>query len=424
MSEKINLPYWEDDGININYSQSFYLPDKTKTIIIGAGIQGLLLGLYLGIMKHPCYIFDGTSPGMRSSIRGDGIIGLGPCSLPSKKLINTDVGDILRLINLSVENQRIFRTLLGACDTNIDWCEYKNFGGLHVNSSSTDLKEIDKSLLLYQKVGLPVAKINKQNYDAMCGISYGNEGIFIPNEATINPKLLISGLIKANEILGNKVLIGMFLGNIFPIDDKTTMVSDDIGNSIIADNVVICLNAMAQKINIPKLQSIMTTYRIQYLASSETKNTEKITKYPINISDKFLLRQHNNRFLCGINTQEFDTIDKISIADAKVDIATMVYNYAFLKNAVHLNDENEISHVWSRNISKSKDGLPLVGKIPGYNNVYLSSGHDLVNGLSYVGIGAKIIGELIMKNKTTVAGAELLSPERFKKELNSDEPTV
>jgi len=424
MSEIINLPYWEDDGIHINYSKSFFLPDKTETVIIGAGIQGLLLGLYLGIMKHKCYIFDGTSPGMRSSIRGDGIIGLGPSALPSKKLVNTDVGDILKLINLSIENQKIFKLLIGSCDVNHDWCEYNNFGGIHVNSSKDDSDEVNKSLLLYQKAGLQVAKISGNNYKTMCGISYGTEGIFIPNEATINPKLLIAGLIKANEIIGNKVMIGVFLGNILPIDDSSILVSDDIGNSIVAKNVVICLNAMAQKINIPELNNITNTYRIQYLASQETDRSTKVSKYPINIADKFVLRQHNNRFLCGINTKEFEAIDKVSTADAKIDITTMVYNYAFLKNAVGLSDEGDISHVWSRNISKTSDGLPLIGKLNGYNSVYVSSGHDLINGLSYVGVACKIIHELILNDKTKILGAELLSPERFKKELNSDEPTV
>src|SRR5688572_5332087 len=113
MAEVFNLPFWEDTIAEPPLVKNYYLPDKADVVIIGAGIQGLLLGYVLGVRGLKCHIFDGAPPGVRSSLKGDGIIGLGPCAFPSRLFHGANGTDIVKLINLSVESLQYFKEVIG-----------------------------------------------------------------------------------------------------------------------------------------------------------------------------------------------------------------------------------------------------------------------------------------------------------------------
>ena len=60
------------------------------------------------------------------------------------------------------------------------------------------------------------------------------------------------------------------------------------------------------------------------------------------------------------------------------------------------------------------DGIPIVGRLPGWDNLYLASGAGRKGILWSVGM-SQITADLITQGETQVAGAEHLIPERFAK---------
>ena len=58
------------------------------------------------------------------------------------------------------------------------------------------------------------------------------------------------------------------------------------------------------------------------------------------------------------------------------------------------------------------DGIPIVGRLPGWDNLYLASGAGRKGILWSVGM-SQIAADLITQGETEVAGAEHLAPERF-----------
>jgi glycine oxidase len=58
------------------------------------------------------------------------------------------------------------------------------------------------------------------------------------------------------------------------------------------------------------------------------------------------------------------------------------------------------------------DGIPIVGQLPGWDNLYLASGAGRKGILWSVGM-SQVATDLITQGETDVAGAEHLSPDRF-----------
>src|SRR5688572_11249441 len=151
MSDILNVPYWEDTTIESIVTKNYYLPDKVETVIIGAGIQGLLMGYVLAKQGHKCHIFDGAAPGARSSLKGEGIIGLGPCAFPSKLLDSFDGSSILKLVTLSLENLQVFKNIIA--NHGDQWCEFAPYGSFHIPNKEYE-KYIDSTLDIYKTLDL------------------------------------------------------------------------------------------------------------------------------------------------------------------------------------------------------------------------------------------------------------------------------
>lgn len=67
--------------------------------------------------------------------------------------------------------------------------------------------------------------------------------------------------------------------------------------------------------------------------------------------------------------------------------------------------------VWVGLRPVSPDGLPYVGRVGGYDNVYTSTGHSMM-GMSLGLISGKIISSLIVKGKAELAHP-LIDPNRY-----------
>jgi glycine oxidase len=58
------------------------------------------------------------------------------------------------------------------------------------------------------------------------------------------------------------------------------------------------------------------------------------------------------------------------------------------------------------------DGIPIVGRLPGWDNLYLASGAGRKGILWSVGM-SQVAADLITQGETEISGAEFLSPNRF-----------
>jgi glycine/D-amino acid oxidase-like deaminating enzyme/nitrite reductase/ring-hydroxylating ferredoxin subunit len=86
----------------------------------------------------------------------------------------------------------------------------------------------------------------------------------------------------------------------------------------------------------------------------------------------------------------------------------------FRKLEAHLRhsfDVDEVVYKWSSQYFNAADGLPYIGLLPGYDDIYVGTGYS-GNGMTFGSIGAKIICELITNKESRYE--KLYNPNRVK----------
>ncbi len=71
----------------------------------------------------------------------------------------------------------------------------------------------------------------------------------------------------------------------------------------------------------------------------------------------------------------------------------------------------QVASAWAALRPGSPDGLPIIGPLPGYDNVYVATGH-FRNGVLLAPITGKLVAQLILEGQTEMPLAPF-SPERF-----------
>lgn len=128
-------------------------------------------------------------------------------------------------------------------------------------------------------------------------------------------------------------------------------------------------------------------------------------KHPIYLGDskagispfKDTVRIGGTMELSGINTN----LDKRRIKGVREAVSK------YLDEELHGNHEVE----WTGMRPMTPDGLPVIGKIPDFNNAFVATGHGMV-GLSMAPVTGKIISELVCNGETEYDITAFL-PERF-----------
>jgi len=73
--------------------------------------------------------------------------------------------------------------------------------------------------------------------------------------------------------------------------------------------------------------------------------------------------------------------------------------------------QRETTSEWAGLRPGTPDGLPIIGKLPGRDNVFVATGHYR-NGILLAPITGKLMSELILKGKTSIP-LDPFSPRRF-----------
>lgn len=415
---KTNKPYWIHHGFLPQAEWLESLPDDVDTIILGAGVAGLYTGVELAFNTGKnSYILDISIPGTRSAIKSDGILFIGQQETPKEIISKKTTPKHFKSLSLSIDNFKLFEKFLKKY-SKTNWCEYSNFGGIRIANSKEQADALKQYVKLYQHFDMKATWLSPMSFQNITGIRWSDGAIYVPNEGVFNPNLFVNGLVNANRAIGNKIISGFHFGNLTQLQDGKVLVSDIYGNVIQANRVIVCLGAFSHNTSIPILQQNIQPTRVQYIATPKIDSSKvSLPPYAFSIDNgNEYFRIHNSRVIFGGGNNDIQgEVKEIGImADAKVNdylstvlMGIMAYRISFLNKK-----DAEAEYIWTRNVCTTPDGLPIVGKLKGWKNVYLNTGYG-AHGISYEMIGSKIISELISYNKTKIYGSELLSPNRL-----------
>lgn len=226
-------------------------------------------------------------------------------------------------------------------------------------------------------------------------------GIFSRDEAYINNGRLVLALARGASLRDARFLEGCLATGVQRTDGRFSALQTN-GGKISAGHLVIATGAWSRvfcealNITIP-----VAPARGQMLAVTTIR---RLLRRPINSSNGALVPRADGSVHIGA-TVEHVGFDKRNTPEA---IADLLKRGAAVVPAL---SDGRVDRMWSGLRPFCEDGLPVIGGLPGWENVSVAAGHFTM-GITGSPITAKIIKELIVDEHWDPS-MEIFSPARF-----------
>jgi glycine oxidase len=222
---------------------------------------------------------------------------------------------------------------------------------------------------------------------------------YCAEDADLNPGMLTKALAGAAEKLGANIrtqtMLTGFLGRGHSVDGVSTSRGD-----ILADAVVLAAGPwteplsqrLGKRVRIPPMRGQMLAYRSHSL------------RHAIWGEDGYLVPKPRGMVFAGATVEDVG-FRRTTTARGLAGLERMAVGLVpALANAT-------IASTWSGLRPGSLDGLPVIGRLPGKDNVYLATGH-FRNGVLLAPITGSLVSELILTGRPD-RRLRAFSPERF-----------
>jgi glycine oxidase len=223
---------------------------------------------------------------------------------------------------------------------------------------------------------------------------------FSPEEKHVNPGLLTRALARAAEAGGAEIqehtMLTGFLGRgVLPYGVRTS--AGEITN---VDNIVLAAGPwtddlsgrLGVKVPTPPIRGQMLAYR------------STVVRHAVWGENGFLVPKTGGVVFAGATVEDVG-FRKKTTARA---LAGLRYMATALVPALR---SAEVVSAWAGLRPGSPDGLPIIGRLPGRDNVYVAAGH-FRNGILLAPITGKLVSQLILESRTEMA-LKAFGPERF-----------
>lgn len=400
--------FWNTTTVPPNGAWVSNLPDFKEIIILGAGGAGLSVATALSFRgAKDIAVIDAMLPGWRGARKGIGAaiqLPLTPHLLYANGYDIATSFKVLRMANIGIKNVNSY---IQQFWPDKDWCRKLNFGGFHLAFNKEDEAKLDDCNKFYKCGQIQSSLMKSDAIASLTSLRLAHNGIFLPNEMTVNPAKYFNGIITGIRKAGVEVWSGFSCSEIFQ-DGINWVVGDGLGNIIKCRKLIICTGANLSALpSIDSIEEFVTRKRITYAATPEIGSL-RLPPYVISSLDgSEVYRRYDNRIIVALDSNDTSCADMKEPHQSAIKIAlhriSMLYPLT--------DNEKTFDYVWTRNVLTTKDSLPLVGEIPQLRNLYLNIGYSQ-HSLGLQMAGATILAELIL-GSTKTKGVEVFSLDRI-----------
>lgn len=382
---------------------------KPRVVIAGAGIIGSSIAYHLAVNHgYSCTLVDKVGPGAAASGKAAGFLALDWC----------DGGPLADLARASFPmHERLAREL-----------SIESYRKITCEAVAVDETLVRDAAMSRDKLPKKLPNVQWADVGAVASQSMGDN----TTVAQVHPKRLVEAFLRrANEVAGSEVVVG----------DASEIVYDDDSNSIEAtsDDDKRCVGLRVDNEVIPADVVIVATgpWTNRLLTPSEVGGEVLGQKYhAVRIRPKRVLSQavffqgfgdpefyprpDGDVYVCAypdapaLVTEEPGSVEVRPEAVQRLEdvarkLSSEMRDPSLAPVALH---ETTKEKGQSCHLPVTKDGAPIMGKVPNTKNVYVATGHSCWGILNAPASGAAM-AELIADGKVTVVpGFERFAPRR------------
>jgi glycine/D-amino acid oxidase-like deaminating enzyme len=364
--------------------------DKAEICIIGAGIFGICSGFFLAKRGYKVIIIDREYISQRASGCNAGGIALQIKHPP-------------RLLSLARKAINVWN-YFGELDKDI---EYKRCGGFCIAETESEAKKLKEEKEEQRTLGLNVEYLETK--ELLKAAPYLSKHLYAANYCELE------GFANARTAAGRIAKLAIKEGVKFSLHNKVNQIKVK-SNSIVlktsrgiyeAEKLILAAGAwMNELLNNLRINIPIDLFVNQVMVSTPER---PVIKHIItHVNDNLTIKQLDlGTVVIGGGWQGEGSLVR---DEKKLLISSVKGNSDVVCRVIPCISKFLINRIWSEFEGRTKDKLPLFGKLPGYDSIY-------INGCCYSGFGiapylGKLMAELIDEGKT-LEDVKYLNPNRY-----------
>jgi glycine/D-amino acid oxidase-like deaminating enzyme/nitrite reductase/ring-hydroxylating ferredoxin subunit len=360
---------------------------NVDTVIVGAGITGLMTGIIL------------QDAGKKTAIITDGEVGHGVTGSSTGHLTQVLEHDFRDLVSRFGEEK--IKGVVDSCGDAIKYieklaafeeidCGFSRVPGFKFTESKNDLQNFDEEVELAQGFGMEATKLSDNPLPFLVAGALRFE-----NQAMFNPLSFVLGLADKFVEAGGGLFENSRALNVE--DEPIPKVNTKFG-SISAKEIVLATHT---PIGVYLSLHTRVAPYFSYVMGVRLKKAPKEGIYWDTSKPYFYFRPLQlGSDIWIIGGRDHKTGQEIKTHERYLEVEEYIHEHF---------DVGEKLFYWGNEIFESVDGLPYIGKIPFTKNIFTGTGYS-GTGLTYGALAGKIISDLILGEKND--GAAIFDPAR------------
>ena len=281
-------------------------------------------------------------------------------------------------------------------------CEYKQSGSLQLASSQEEEDELVESADLLLEDGFSAELL----YGAELGQTYVDAGfhtgIVLPEDGEIHPAKFIQHVVHQSNVAGLQVFENT---SVTHIEYGAQPVVHTKHGTIRSEMVIVCTNARVGTL-LGQYKDIVSPVRGQMLATAPAPKIFDRPIYADHGFDYWRQTPQGNIVLGG--WRNLDPSTEVGFDETlHPEIQQHMEDFLHKFSALH---DVEIIQRWSGIMGFSKDGLPLVGPVPGLSNILVGAGFT-GHGFGFAWLAGKALADVTTEGSHPFA--DVCTPNRF-----------
>jgi len=380
-------------------------PAEAPVVVIGGGITGASALYHLAARGTPALLLEaGPHLSHGATGRNAGFLLGGTVEYFDEAAAKWGAPAAAAIWAFTLENNRGIKNAIAREGIA---CDLAEVGQLVLASSEAEWGSVQRTVQLMKESGLETQLLDARGVEERTGLTGFYGGRYQPDDATLNPAALVVGLAAAAVRQGAQTAVDAPVGSL-EWDRGVWRLSTPQGDVRTRD-LVLAANAWVPQLW-PGASGAITPVRGQVLATAPVPPGLVTQALSTNYGYEYWRQMPNGQVLLGgmrwtEPDQALDTLDTTCQQATHDRLAAFVCaHYPSLADI-------PITHRWGGLMAFSRDRLPFIGRVPGWERAYVAAGYT-GHGMAFGYLAARCLADLILEGETDLDIARY-SPARF-----------